>query len=109
MNLKEMDTSPMTQTLEDRCITGKAQTLLESNIGQSIDMLVEYLVDNDIMNIHRLIMGEVEKRVLVKVLERSRGNKRQAAKQLGISRNTFQRKLSKLACSGNDSEIPSAP
>lgn len=70
--------------------------ILDANIGSSIDMLVEYLVDNDATDIHPLIMGEVERRLIVKVLQRSRGNKLQAAKWLGINRNTFHRKMMKL-------------
>jgi Fis family transcriptional regulator, factor for inversion stimulation protein len=75
---------------------GKAKAVLNTRIGDSIDTLVEYLVDNDIRGIHPLIMGEVEKRLMIKVLERSRGNKLQAAKLLGMSRNTFHRKIQKL-------------
>ncbi len=71
-------------------------SVLEADIGSSIDMLVEYLVDNDARDIHPLIMGEVERRLIVKVLERSRGNKVQAAKWLGMNRNTFRRKMLKL-------------
>ncbi len=76
---------------------GPADTLLTSNIADSLDLLVEYLVDNEIKGIHPLIMGEVEKRLIIRVLERSRGNKLQAAKILGMSRNTFHRKVQKLA------------
>jgi DNA-binding protein Fis len=76
--------------------TGKAKAVLKTNIADSIDMLVEYLVDNNVKGIHPLIMGEVEKRLIIKVLERSRGNKLRAAKWLGMSRNTFHRKIQKL-------------
>lgn len=75
----------------------KADRLLKSKIGDSIDLLVEYLADNGIEGIHPLIMGEVEKRLIVRALERSRGNKVQAARMLGMSRNTFTRKLQKLS------------
>lgn len=74
----------------------KSKRVLNANIGNSIDTLVEYLVDNDVRGIHPLIMGEVEKRLIIKVLERSRGNKLQAAKLLGMSRNTFHRKMQKM-------------
>jgi DNA-binding protein Fis len=67
-----------------------------SNIGDSLDSLVEYLVDNNVEGIHPLIMGEVEKRLIIKVLERNRGNKLRAARSLGLSRNTFHRKILKL-------------
>ncbi len=76
--------------------TGRAKAVLKTNIADSIDTLVEYLVDNNVKGIHPLIMGEVEKRLIIKVLERSRGNKLKAAKWLGMSRNTFHRKIQKL-------------
>ncbi len=75
---------------------GKAKRVLETNIGDSIDLLVEYLVDNGVQDIHPFIMGEVEKRLIIKVLERTRGNKIQAAKWLGINRNTFRKKIQRL-------------
>jgi DNA-binding protein Fis len=84
--------------------TPKGASLLDGKIGPSIDMLVEYLVDNDVRGIHPLIMGEVEKRLIVKVLERSRGNKLRAAKMLGISRNTFHRKIRNIQAGADDSE-----
>lgn len=82
---------------------GRARAILDTRIADSIDMLVEYLVDNSVRNIHPFIMGEVEKRLIIKVLERSRGNKLQAAKWLGMSRNTFHKKVQKLM----EEDIPS--
>ena len=79
--------------METLCPT---QIKMGANITESIDSLVEYLVDNNIDGIHPLIMGEIEKRLIIKVLERSRGNKLRAAKSLGMSRNTFHRKILKL-------------
>lgn len=83
------DSEPLRQS-------GKPGEMLSTSIGDSIDLLVEYLVDNDVQGIHPLIMGEVEKRLILRVLQRSRGNKVQAAKLLGMSRNTFHRKIQKL-------------
>lgn len=79
----------------------KGQSLLSGSIGGSLDVLVEYLVDNGVDGIHPLIMGEIEKRLIIKVLERSRGNKLRAAKLLGISRNTFHRKVRQLLEAGS--------
>lgn len=70
--------------------------ICEMSIGSSLDRLVEYLLDNGIENIHPLIMGEVERHLIIKALERSRGNKLRAAERLGISRNTFHRKVQKI-------------
>jgi two-component system, NtrC family, nitrogen regulation response regulator GlnG len=74
----------------------ESQNALSDDIAHSIDSLVEYLVDNGVKGIHPLIMGEVEKRLIIKVLDRSRGNKLRAAELLGMSRNTFHRKVRKL-------------
>ena len=76
--------------------SGRKETTLTKNIGHSIDTLVDYLVDNEVCGIHQLIMGEVERRLIIKTLERTSGNKLRAAKALGISRNTFHRKIQKL-------------
>jgi len=96
MKSEELDNVSGSLGQADKPKEGKAKALLESNIGGSIDLLVEYLVDNDVSDIHPLIMGEVERRLILKVLERSRGNKLKAAKRLGMSRNTFLRKIRKL-------------
>ncbi|MEW6349151.1 MAG: helix-turn-helix domain-containing protein [Thermodesulfobacteriota bacterium] len=72
------------------------EEVLNSRIGQSIDLLVDYLLDNAVEGIYPLVIREVERRILAKALERSRGNKLQAAKLLGISRNTFRRKIREL-------------
>jgi DNA-binding protein Fis len=53
-------------------------------------------VDNNVTGIHPLIMQEVEKRLIIKVLQRSRGNKLRAARLLGMGRNTFHRKVQRL-------------
>jgi Fis family transcriptional regulator len=74
----------------------KTPKVLDMNIGVSIDNLIEYLADNNVKGIHPLIMGEIEKRLIIKSLERSRGNKLQAAKLLGMSRNTFLRKIKRI-------------
>jgi Fis family transcriptional regulator, factor for inversion stimulation protein len=69
------------------------EAVINTRIGESIDLLVDYLIDNQVEGIYPLVMGEVERRVLRKALQRSQGNKMQAARLLGISRNTFRRKV----------------
>jgi DNA-binding protein Fis len=96
MKWDKKDVGALPDPKEDQATVGKAGNMLESNIGLSLDRLVEYLVDNNVEGIHPFIMGEVEKRLIIKVLERSRGNKLQAAKLLGMGRNTFHRKMQKL-------------
>lgn len=85
------DSSGMSKPLEHL-----TKGLGEVSIGNSLDRLVEYLLDNDVKDIHPLIMGEVERHLIIKALERSRGNKLRAAEKLGISRNTFHRKVQKI-------------
>jgi DNA-binding protein Fis len=96
MKSQDKDAGTQTPKRDEPERTHKTHPLLKANIGDSIDLLVEYLVENNVEGIHPLIMGEVEKRLIIKVLERSRGNKLQAAKRLGLSRNTFSRKIRKL-------------
>lgn len=96
MSIKDRNGLPDRTSRLDEQALGKAEALMEGRIGHSIDMLVEYMIENNVRGIHPLIMGEVERRLIIKVLERSRGNKVQAAKMLGISRNTFHRKIRML-------------
>jgi len=83
----EMGVGPDSKT------SGTVKVFLKGTVGDSIDSLVEYLLANGVKGIHPLIMGEIERRLIIKALERSRGNKLRAAKMLGISRNTFHRKV----------------
>ncbi len=96
MSSQETDKQAISGAPENPPASKGPEVFTKTSIGDSIDFLVEYLVDNEVEGIHPLIMGEVEKRLLIKALEQSRGNKLRAAKILGISRNTFHRKLSKL-------------
>jgi len=96
MKSEERQGIPDQQSPGEKPRGGKARAILDTRIADSIDLLVEYLVDNSVKDIHPFIMGEVEKRLIIKVLERSRGNKLQAAKWLGMSRNTFHKKVQKL-------------
>lgn len=100
MKVNQTDGQGEAPPQEKAAKSGRAKLVLESHIGDSIDLLVEYLADHNVTDIHTLIMGEVEKRLLIKALEKSRGNKRQAAEILGMSRNTFHRKINKLLHEG---------
>ncbi len=96
MKLGERKTSPIAAGSEKSSDDQGSGDLWKTSIGDSLDSLVEYLVDNNVEGIHPLIMGEVEKRLIIKALERSRGNKLRATRSLGLSRNTFHRKIEKL-------------
>jgi DNA-binding protein Fis len=96
MKSDKPDIGSKRQEREEARTKGAPGEILKSNIGDSIDILVEYLVDNNVTGIHPLIMQEVEKRLIIKVLQRSRGNKLKAARLLGMGRNTFHRKMQRL-------------
>jgi two-component system nitrogen regulation response regulator GlnG len=80
----------------------EVKAFLKGTVGDSIDSLVEYMLANGVSGIHPLIMGEIERRLIIKALERTRGNKLRAAQMLGISRNTFHRKVRLLEESVED-------
>lgn len=101
MKSKDIQNAGGGTTPSEKSRSNKGDALFPPNIGNSIDLLVEYLVENEIQGIHPLIMGEVEKRLIIKALEKSRGNKLQAAKILGMSRNTFHKKVQKLESSAS--------
>ncbi len=46
-------------------------------------------------NLHTLIMEEVERVLIEKTLEHTKGNKKKAAQVLGINRNTLSSKIKK--------------
>jgi DNA-binding protein Fis len=75
---------------------GIEESPLNPRIADSLDGLIDYLIAHEVKGIHPLIMGEVERRLVIKALERSRGNKARAAKTLGLGRNTFLRKVRAL-------------
>lgn len=97
MNIYEKEKRSACGPMATRREPGMAKALQKANIGDSIDLLVKYLADNHVQGIHPLIMGEVESRLIITALEHSRGNKLRAAKMLGMSRNTFHKKLQRLS------------
>lgn len=61
--------------------------------------LVSLLVENSdftLKNIHRQVIGKVEKQLIETILAKTDGNMKQAAAILGINRNTLSKKISDL-------------
>ena len=63
MKLDKSDIGSEQQELKKTRPKPKAGELLKSNIGDSIDVLVEYLVDNNVTGIHPLDYARSRKKV----------------------------------------------
>ncbi len=64
------------------------------------DALRDYLKNmggHAVTDLHHLVMTEVERPLIVTVLEYSRGNQTRAAQLLGISRSTLRKKIAEYA------------
>ncbi|MBL4623084.1 MAG: Fis family transcriptional regulator [Immundisolibacteraceae bacterium] len=94
---------PATEPQSERYDEGiQSESLCVSNAGQqpiceSVAMAVErYLGDLDgtePAGLYDLVLGEVERPLLKTVMEHCCGNRSKAARYLGMSRNTLQKKL----------------
>ena len=62
-----------------------------ANVKDQLDGLVSQMVERGIL--FDEAVGEFEKRFIKRVLDRAEGNQCQAAKVLGIHRNTLSRKI----------------
>ncbi len=70
----------------------------ENGIGHLVTAYLDGFVMNhpnfcEMGNLHRIIVDEVEKAVIIKVLEKTNGNQSKAAQILGVNRNTLRKKL----------------
>ena len=63
-------------------------------VKQAIEEYLTQLSGHDATGLHALVINEVEKPLLEIVLEHSKDNQSQAAKWLGISRNTLRKLIS---------------
>lgn len=72
---------------------------MPSDLPSLIGSLVKDAIDHPELyngsNLHTLIMEGVERVLIEKALEHTRGNKRKAAQILGINRNTLSNKIKK--------------
>ena len=65
------------------------EDVVELKISRFLDQIGTFFPENT----HELIMSKVEKPLLVQILRRVGGNQVQAAKILGINRNTLRKKI----------------
>ena len=65
------------------------EDVVELKISRFLDQIGTFYPEN----VHELIMSKVEKPLLIQILRRVGGNQVQAAKILGINRNTLRKKI----------------
>lgn len=66
---------------------------LADHIDQALDRYFEDLNGQDPVALYSMIIREVERPVLERVMARAGGNQSRASKMLGINRNTLRKKL----------------
>ena len=83
--------------------------LVHTNRGEPLSECVRtalrhYLRDLDgheVNDLYRLVIGEVERPLLLTVLDHTRGNQTMAARLLGISRSTLRKRLGEYHIGGD--------
>lgn len=68
-------------------------TPLSVHVKQTVSRYLEQLHGHDVVNLHAMVMAEVEKPLLQATLEHSGFNQSKAAKALGLSRSTLRKKM----------------
>lgn len=66
---------------------------IEDVVELKISRFLDHIGKFQLENVHDLIISKVEKSLLVQILRRVGGNQVQAAKILGINRNTLRKKI----------------
>ena len=66
---------------------------LSTHVKQTVEQYFLHLNGHDAVNLHAIVMSEVEKPLLQATLEHSGYNQTKAAKALGLSRSTLRKKL----------------
>ncbi|MDD5274803.1 MAG: helix-turn-helix domain-containing protein [Methylovulum sp.] len=75
-------------------ITNKNNSIpLSVYVKQSMEIYFSQLSDHDAVNLHALVISEVEKPLLEVALAHSGYNQTKTAKVLGLSRSTLRKKL----------------
>lgn len=70
---------------------------LSTHVADSLDTYFNTLENTDPIELYNLVLHEVEKPLLEKVMLQARGNQSKAATWLGISRSTLRKKLAEHA------------
>jgi Fis family transcriptional regulator len=66
---------------------------LAAHVKQTVEQYFLQLNGHDAVDLHAMVIGEVEKPLLLATLEYSGYNQTKAAKALGLSRSTLRKKL----------------
>jgi DNA-binding protein Fis len=72
---------------------------IEELIRARLTLMLERLGVEQVADLHALVIREVERGLFSLVLERCNGNRGEAARQLGLHRNTLRQKLAQLEAS----------
>lgn len=70
-----------------------AERPLAQCVQEAVQAYFETLGDHDTSGLYQMVLREVERPLLVCVLERTGGNQSTAAQMLGMSRGTLRKKL----------------
>lgn len=68
-------------------------TPLSVHVKQTVSRYLEQLNGHDVVELHAMVIAEVEKPLLEAALEYSGHNQSKAAKTLGLSRSTLRKKM----------------
>ncbi len=74
---------------------GLGQAAIAESVTASLDDYLRHLDGEPVGNLHELVVGTVEKTLIIDVLGRTSNNQSEAAAMLGINRNTLRSKLDK--------------
>lgn len=74
-------------------------------IPEDLAQLIDRLIAHDSHHLHAEVMAYVERLLLIRVLNDSEGNRSQAARVLGITRNSLRHKMNELRISIDRSAI----
>lgn len=88
-----MDTSVENNELIDENVNLTLCMPLSVHVRQTVSRYLEQLNGHDAVDLHAMVMGEVEKPLLQAALEHSGYNQSKAAKALGLSRSTLRKKM----------------
>ncbi len=72
------------------------QQSLEEIVRSKLSHFLEQAEDCEIEDLYPVVLAQVEKPLIELTLKRSAGNQLQAARMLGINRNTLRKKIQEL-------------
>jgi Fis family transcriptional regulator len=88
-----MEASKQSAQITDTYSPDNAPVPLSAYVKQTLELYFTQLSDHDAVNLHAMVMSEVEKPLLETALAHSGHNQTKAAKVLGLSRSTLRKKL----------------